>query len=365
MVFLYLMVGFWTLPSSCPGQGRLRAPGPGKVLLMRTRLAAFLLLVFCTGSLSAQLFIRADANSDKTVDISDAVTMLLYLFAGTDSHSCYDSLDANDDGTVNIADPVMTLGYLFAHQPSPPAPFPEPGLDPTLDPLCCGPNCNPDLSGTWSGTFYDATDGTEYVVCFSVEDAGDGTFITGGVEGIANEILGGELFFWADTGDRRLAFDYDTAFDVVHGDFTLSSDGLVMENGEFTTTSGTEGLFSMVRVSALADAPGLRTGAYRIVFVDAAADAAWGGRFLLRTDNSISEGTVAVEPIVPEGSRFERASDPLLCEAGRYSGTLQLQRSGAVYVEGLVGADSGMFSGVFTDDAGGRGYFLAVPVDEL
>lgn len=48
--------------------------------------------------------------------------------------------DANDDGTLNISDPVYLLSYLFVGGGPPPPPFADCGEDPTPDGLdCAGP----------------------------------------------------------------------------------------------------------------------------------------------------------------------------------------------------------------------------------
>ncbi len=58
-------------------------------------------------------FIRGDANTDGSVDISDAVHTLDYLFNNGEKPLCADAADTNDDGTLNIADAVAVLYYLF------------------------------------------------------------------------------------------------------------------------------------------------------------------------------------------------------------------------------------------------------------
>jgi len=82
-------------------------------------------------------FVRGDANADGKVDISDGVTVLLYLFAGQGPLPCDDSSDANDDGKIDISDAVRILLFLF----SGPSPLPDPalacGFDPTEDDLGC------------------------------------------------------------------------------------------------------------------------------------------------------------------------------------------------------------------------------------
>lgn len=82
------------------------------------------------------IFVRADANSDATVDVSDAVQALNYLFLGAPTQ-CEDTLDVNDDGAIDVSDPVNLLAYLFSGGPAPITPFPDCGIDPTLDELEC------------------------------------------------------------------------------------------------------------------------------------------------------------------------------------------------------------------------------------
>ena len=84
------------------------------------------------------LFIRGDSNGDTTVDVSDAVTTLGYLFLGDDSPRCFDAADANDDGAMDISDPIVTLGVLFLGNGVIPVPgMMECGVDPTDDELTC------------------------------------------------------------------------------------------------------------------------------------------------------------------------------------------------------------------------------------
>jgi hypothetical protein len=81
-------------------------------------------------------FIRGDANGDGSLDLSDAIRILMHVFAG-DLIACADAGDANDDGGLNIADPISVLGFLFGSRSAPPPPFPLPGMDPTADSLGC------------------------------------------------------------------------------------------------------------------------------------------------------------------------------------------------------------------------------------
>jgi formylglycine-generating enzyme required for sulfatase activity len=108
-----------------------------------------------TAPLSAAVFQRGDANADGTVNISDAITVLGFLFLGSPAAlQCEDAADVDDSGALNITDPVYLLGFLFLGGPAPPAPHGKCGPDPTADALDCAafPPCpqkpgNPVIEG--------------------------------------------------------------------------------------------------------------------------------------------------------------------------------------------------------------------------
>ena len=79
------------------------------------------------------IFLRGDANTDYSVDLSDAVTVLDYLFGNGTPLTCPDAADANDDGNIDIADPIAILQTLFTPVTRILAPYPETGPDPTPD----------------------------------------------------------------------------------------------------------------------------------------------------------------------------------------------------------------------------------------
>lgn len=81
-------------------------------------------------------FVRGDANGSGVVDISDALKILLHLFAGS-AIDCADALDVDDDEAVNVTDAVALLEFLFRGGPAPRAPFPTPGPDPSGTTLGC------------------------------------------------------------------------------------------------------------------------------------------------------------------------------------------------------------------------------------
>lgn len=82
-------------------------------------------------------FLRADANADGLVNISDPQATLNYLFLGRGEPACHDAADSNDDGELNIADPIATLQVLFLGVGAVPPPFLGCGLDLTEDELAC------------------------------------------------------------------------------------------------------------------------------------------------------------------------------------------------------------------------------------
>ncbi len=70
------------------------------------------------------LFIRGDSNSSGTVDISDGVFTLGFLFRSERRPTCGSAADSNGDGGIDISDAVYLFQYLFAGGNPPPAPFP-------------------------------------------------------------------------------------------------------------------------------------------------------------------------------------------------------------------------------------------------
>ncbi|MCX6832398.1 MAG: dockerin type I repeat-containing protein [candidate division Zixibacteria bacterium] len=64
-----------------------------------------------------------DANSDGTIDISDAVFLISYIFSGGaapgDCRYPNGKGDANGDGTVDISDAVHLISYIFSGGPAP------------------------------------------------------------------------------------------------------------------------------------------------------------------------------------------------------------------------------------------------------
>ncbi|MBN1443084.1 MAG: VCBS repeat-containing protein [Planctomycetes bacterium] len=81
-------------------------------------------------------FRRGDVDGNSRVEITDAISLLAYLFLGGATPGCPDAADADDNGSLEITDPIRILGYLFLGSLAPPPPGPDVcGEDPTVDAL--------------------------------------------------------------------------------------------------------------------------------------------------------------------------------------------------------------------------------------
>lgn len=86
-------------------------------------------------------FIRGDANGSGGIDLSDAITILGYLFGNPDDAGkvtvpkCFDAADGNDDEKIDLSDAIKVLDYLFGSNELLPLPGPTAcGTDETTDP---------------------------------------------------------------------------------------------------------------------------------------------------------------------------------------------------------------------------------------
>jgi VCBS repeat protein/dockerin type I repeat protein len=87
------------------------------------------------------IFHRGDGNGDGTLDVSDAVCMIQYLFRGGGLGGgggplrCLEAADSNNDGAIDCSDAIFVFNYLFlgGEPPAPPGPLPAP----------CGPDSDP------------------------------------------------------------------------------------------------------------------------------------------------------------------------------------------------------------------------------
>ena len=89
---------------------------------------------------SVEEFLRGDGNGDGSINVADAIAILLGLFGqGSFPILCMDATDVNDDGTGDLADAVYLLSALFNSSASAiPEPSASCGVDPTdTDSLDC------------------------------------------------------------------------------------------------------------------------------------------------------------------------------------------------------------------------------------
>jgi hypothetical protein len=82
-------------------------------------------------------FRRGDIDANGSLNLSDAVGLLLHLFLGGARPTCEKSADLDENGLVDLADSVYLLNYLFLGGPAPGDPFPGCGPDSSADTLTC------------------------------------------------------------------------------------------------------------------------------------------------------------------------------------------------------------------------------------
>ena len=86
------------------------------------------------------VFVRGDCNSDSTVDISDGMILLAYLFQGANAPGCEAACDFNADGTLDLTTAIYLFDAIFQGTKAIPAPYPECGEgEMTLD--CATSSC--------------------------------------------------------------------------------------------------------------------------------------------------------------------------------------------------------------------------------
>ncbi|MEZ5358007.1 MAG: hypothetical protein R3F48_04190 [Candidatus Zixiibacteriota bacterium] len=64
-------------------------------------------------------FVCGDANGDISINIGDAVYLVMYIFKGGPAPDPIESGDANCDGSTNIGDAVYIVSYIFKGGPAP------------------------------------------------------------------------------------------------------------------------------------------------------------------------------------------------------------------------------------------------------
>lgn len=91
-------------------------------------------------------FVRGDSDSNGSIELTDGIVTLSYLFLGTGEPACLDAADTDDSGEINLTDAIIVFNWLFLGglPPVPPTPsvgadYPgdDCGLDTTEDGLGC------------------------------------------------------------------------------------------------------------------------------------------------------------------------------------------------------------------------------------
>lgn len=72
-------------------------------------------------------FVRGRINRGESIDISDAISLLNFLFNSGTPPSPLEAGNINRDEMIDVSDVIYLLNFLFVGGPSIPPPFPEPG----------------------------------------------------------------------------------------------------------------------------------------------------------------------------------------------------------------------------------------------
>ncbi len=85
------------------------------------------------------VFRRGDVDANGSMQLTDGVFTLLYLFSGGGEPPCLEAADADDNGSLQLTDAVFVLLFLFSGGDAPVAPGPfECGGDTGAVDLGCG-----------------------------------------------------------------------------------------------------------------------------------------------------------------------------------------------------------------------------------
>ena len=97
-----------------------------------TAVFACLLLLACPlrPQLAAGAFVRGDAHADGAINMTDAISILSFLFLGGDEPACLDAADTDNNEVVQLTDGIFILNFLFLGGEAPPAPGLDCGEDP-------------------------------------------------------------------------------------------------------------------------------------------------------------------------------------------------------------------------------------------
>ena len=86
---------------------------PLRAAILRTVLLGLGLFATSYSGAQERVYRRGDANGNGSIDISDAVYVLNFLFNGGPAPACSPIANANGSGGVDISDGIAILSYLF------------------------------------------------------------------------------------------------------------------------------------------------------------------------------------------------------------------------------------------------------------
>jgi hypothetical protein len=90
-----------------------------------------------SGGCEPGVFRRGDTDGSGTLNVTDPIRVLHFLFRGGVPLSCLDAGDVDDSGSLNVTDPIYLLSFLFHGGPPPRSPHPGCGQDETPEGLGC------------------------------------------------------------------------------------------------------------------------------------------------------------------------------------------------------------------------------------
>ena len=97
----------------------------------RTRLGRLGISAFCEFTCGGPVepggprFRRGDPDDNGSIQLTDGIFILNFLFLGGSDPICFDAADADNNGSVQLTDGIFILNFLFLGGEAPPAP----GLD--------------------------------------------------------------------------------------------------------------------------------------------------------------------------------------------------------------------------------------------
>jgi hypothetical protein len=98
--------------------------------------------VVITDKPPSSTFRRGDVDANGSIEVTDVVVLLAFLFLGGGEPPCVEAGDTDDSGALDITDAITNLGYQFLGDPPPAAPGPFTcGADPVPPDLGCQKAC--------------------------------------------------------------------------------------------------------------------------------------------------------------------------------------------------------------------------------